>query len=520
MLRAGQGALFSVYWKKRFFLILFLLIMDERHNRTVGDSTSYAEEDFAAPEDAAETEVSAPAKESGGFMKEANASAEEKENKNPIDQKIDELYFGSGSFKVNVSAVETYKKYNFYGPQVGEGTIVDKESGKVVPVEIHKAKGRAHEPDQEGFFLIRPDGKRIGDLYLRKDLPGGAMDKNNYGPGWDHDHFFEEDYGNGDQRLKRPPKVFIEMTEKYEAIPEQYAGVGELLTRIAVERSLQLGANGRVLLHAAFNSFGFWKKMGFVPQDVYNKDGSLHHAGEELSKKYQDRVEQMLQTFAYRIKEGASAEEIEAEKNRIIKEFGALHLRYGHLAIMYLPQEAIAEYKKNIVAHGPHLTENAMTIRALDLKHDILHQQEYDRKSLDEFLGNEKIQRLLSAEVTEENYSDFDALEKVAQLYASIGEKDSAQSLYKKLALASEAGVAWENGHNHGYFALPYAIDAAEFWEAAGQHEKALPFWEYAGGEALSKGEIENAAIYFGRAGRQDKAGQTLEQNGEVYREW
>ncbi|MFA6494893.1 MAG: hypothetical protein WC246_00810 [Candidatus Paceibacterota bacterium] len=493
--------------------------MDEQHGISSSDSTSLAEEDFAVPKDVAEEELSVPAiKEGDDFTKEASEPTGA--NKSLIDKKIDEMYFGPHRFKADVSVIEAYKECGFYGPKIGEVDVVDKESGETVRVEIHKAKGRAQEPDQEGFFLIRPDGQRIGDLYLRRDLPDGAMDKNNYGPGWDHDHFFEEDYGNGEQRVKRPAKVFVEMAERDRYIGGKYENIGKLLTEIAVERSLQLGADGKVLLQAAFNSFGFWEKMGFVPQDVYNQDGSLHHAGEDLSKKYQDRVEQMLEIFAYRIKEGAGAEEIEAEKAKIIKECGALDLQYGDLAIMYLPQEAIEKYKEDILKRGPHITANRPTIQALDIKQSLLQHQGFERKQLDELLKRDEIKTLLSLEVTEGNYNEFYHLEKVAQLYGNVGDADAAQKIYEKLALAGEVGLAWENKHNHGYFSRSQATEVAEFWENAGQREKALKFWEYAGEAALSRGETDMAAIFFGRAGRQDKAGQVLEQSGEVYRDW
>lgn len=456
---------------------------------------------------------------------EENLAIEEKVPKqepqrNVLDQKIQEMYFSKEGTKVDQDAIKGYKEYRWEGPKVGEVELLDKKTNTIVKIEIHKAKGRAQEEDQEGFFLVDPDGVFIGEIYLRKDLPGGAMDRGNYGAGWSHSHYMEENYGNGEERLKRPSKIFIEMTERKNYVSEKYKDVGKVLTELAVERSLQLGADGRVLLQAAFYSFGFWKKMGFVPQDVNKEDGTLHHKGQELLDRYNSALERTFEICLH-LKEGASPEEIEAEKKRIIKEFRVLDLQFEDLAIMYLPPDAIENYKAKIAKNGPHITTNATTMKALDLKQKLLAQQGFDKKKIDEILENEKIKELIGSEVTEKNYEEYWKLEKLAQLYANVGEEEKSKVTYEKMALAGEMEFNL-NLSNQKYYRVHHsqAVGVAEYWENAGQQSKALKFWEYAGEQASSGGEFENAAIYFGRAGRQDKAGQVLEQTGEIYREW
>ncbi|MEK7652255.1 MAG: hypothetical protein AAB351_03625, partial [Patescibacteria group bacterium] len=160
----------------------------------------------------------------------------------------------------------------------------------------------------------------------------------------------------GSDPNNRPGTLFVEAmhTEIFDRHVKVYKGLGRALHQIAVERSLQLGYQGRVQLNVTSLKQNSWdvvedpgfsapfhKKFGFLAQDVYNEDGSLHHEGQTVHKKIDE------------------AQEKARDKGEVRATF------FSHDRVyMTLPDEVIAREKERI-AKNPNLRINKATTEAL-----------------------------------------------------------------------------------------------------------------------------------------------------------
>lgn len=257
-----------------------------------------------------------------------------------------------------------YTEYQHQGPRVGKGEVIDQVTGQKVSVEIHAIK----EGGVERFMLVGPKGEGIGYTELRYIDPSKTSDQPDFSA--------KQHYGNN---LKdRDPYIWVELmmnTDQY-----SYKKVGKLLHELAVERSLQTDAKGRVQLVAGgvdsgngmsmieppATSLAFHESFGFVAKDVYNNDGSLHHDGQSIHE---------------RLANGRMNSRRTSEKfNDELGLEGDAHSSWSPLAseakpYFYLPEEHIQREKSRVENSGSHLEANGETVDKLFNKHQQLHRK-------------------------------------------------------------------------------------------------------------------------------------------------
>jgi predicted N-acetyltransferase YhbS len=74
----------------------------------------------------------------------------------------------------------------------------------------------------------------------------------------------------------RQPIAYISFLEvapwnSRKAASKRFSGLGSMLVRLAIARSLRSGTEGRVGLHATVEAEGFYKKLGFKSIDCPNE---------------------------------------------------------------------------------------------------------------------------------------------------------------------------------------------------------------------------------------------------------
>lgn len=156
------------------------------------------------------------------------------------------------AFKANtdqfISSAGTIGETNY----VGKTTIIEKATGKPVDALI---TCKVREDKVEGYKIYVGE-EQIGYIDL-KVLTPEQMIKDKYQPGRDY-------------ALNGCICIDIMMAQRN----DKYRDIGTKLHQIAVERSLEQGYEGRVLIEACFSSHGFHYKSGFRPLSrECNEDG-------------------------------------------------------------------------------------------------------------------------------------------------------------------------------------------------------------------------------------------------------
>lgn len=299
----------------------------------------------------------------------SNPEGLQKKDKEPerVDQEI-----------VQQELVDSYE-YNFYGPKVGVADIIDKKTGQSVHAEV-----RVSEDKGLTFRICTPDGNELGYTSLEELSVEDTVEleaKNPYDP--------KLYYGNN-LSTKGQSKVYVD--EMVAGAKSQYKGIGQRLHEIAVERSFQIGAEGRVQLMIGGiggmaernpgTSGGFHESLGFLGQDVYNADGSLHHSGQMINQKIAEGTWEVAQ-IQKSIGEQFLAKGEKNKAERFWPPQNAIHSNERfwpeEKPYMYLPPEAINR-ERGRMKEQPLLLANKATIKALLDKHNQLARERYQNR--------------------------------------------------------------------------------------------------------------------------------------------
>lgn len=260
------------------------------------------------------------------LIRSKKPTAETETNQDVVDQEI----------------VDSYAERDPLGPIVGEVTALNTVTGEQENLLV-KAKDEDFNKERAISYVI-VKGERILARCLLREQP------TNFGRKFNP----RGQYGNDPDN--RPGTLYVDYmyTEFHDHSTRVYEGLGRALHQIAVERSLQVGYQGRVQLAVAGIKRSQWdvgedpgfsapfhEKFGFLAQDVYNEDGSLHHEGQSIHDKIaKDR-----------------------EKLERRGDFMTAFLS-NHKVYMILPPEVIEREKKRI-AKKPNLRVNRATTEAL-----------------------------------------------------------------------------------------------------------------------------------------------------------
>ncbi|QQS22671.1 hypothetical protein IPM19_03505 [bacterium] len=183
--------------------------------------------------------------------------------------------------------VDSLTESHSFGPKVGQGFVIEKGTNRKVPVTVRAGK----YGDMLEVGVFDPKDRMVGKELLKYYSQTELQDLQTTGKF--HQNHERLTYGS-DPSGKYKPKVYVESMKSY---GDEYKGVGKLMHQIAAEYSLKKGAGGRVQLTVAHlpsgmqnyegmaTSGGFHESFGYSAQDVYNKDGSLHHKGQDIHKK-------------------------------------------------------------------------------------------------------------------------------------------------------------------------------------------------------------------------------------------
>lgn len=200
-------------------------------------------------------------------------------------------FFSERNQTVNRKLVNEYKKYEVRGPVVGRAKLSDGTQ-----VEIHITT-ITENPKKIVQYTVYDTVHEIMLGYTKVvDTHYGKLDQKYEERGLHPNSYYDDPETRG--------KDFLYV----DAMESLKAGVGKILHQIAVERSFQLGFEGRVGLvvgaitgvtehiEPSATSAVFHRKFGFEGKDVFATDnqhvypqrtqeGSLHHTGGEFTEK-------------------------------------------------------------------------------------------------------------------------------------------------------------------------------------------------------------------------------------------
>lgn len=256
---------------------------------------------------------------------------------------------------VDQSAVFEYKELNKHGPIVGYAEVKKREPSESVNVEVRVKK----ESDSLRFNLVK-DGRLLAFIDLSEI------------PNFNHleakpttiEAGQKIRYDNNSNNLGHS-KIFIDAMQSQGEIGAMvnggtaYKGLGTALHRIAVERSFQVGSEGRVLLKIKSvpesdgytkpenSSVEFHETFGFLAQDVYKPDGTIHHTGESIHEKTALRRAYLWKNYVRGDNEPYTKKDLTFFNEAIKSETYTTPFQRTEEVYMYLPPEISERETKN-----------------------------------------------------------------------------------------------------------------------------------------------------------------------------
>ena len=217
-----------------------------------------------------------------------------------------------------------------YEEFVGETYITNKATGErvnVMVVRSNTSKGG------EVYKIIRPDGRELGytDIRVCTEGPLGHGDFL-ADVAWYREHGYCGSsswgkYGHSND-VTYSPRVYVEMMKS--PASGTYRGVGERLHQLAVERSLQIGGEGRVTLSASYNSHGFHYKTGFRTQSpnvayaLGNDEKIAAILADAKLRGVRPDTSELAQFGMYLPEEGVNAMKVRIKGGQILEDVGPL----------------------------------------------------------------------------------------------------------------------------------------------------------------------------------------------------
>lgn len=225
-----------------------------------------------------------------------------------------EVYWPEG---IDQKIVDQFEYSKEYGYKVGSVEVVDKETEKVVELDLYCNRKIMHYDKIDREQLME-------DGVIQIDENGNCVDNYNYDPKLECFCYYYYLVDNNEKVisymfLKNDSKDLLtnnpdisknllnysgDMNEESESFiyidtmlgggGEKYKGCGTALHQTAVEHSLREGYKGKIQLGAAgfasktsgeipvVTSAGFHENFGYFYKDVYDKNGKLLHGGEEI----------------------------------------------------------------------------------------------------------------------------------------------------------------------------------------------------------------------------------------------
>ncbi len=358
-----------------------------------------------------------------------------------------------------------YVERSPFGPKVGETTVIQKETGQVEKVSVTFDPYSGIQPR---FVLVSAEGEQLAYIELEV-LDTGKLEQL-------RDIKVEEGIvenpkkNYGDVVPDRRPRVFVdEMKSRGRGLK----GLGLRCHEIAVERSFQVGAGGRVQLMVGSIESGmgytqlspgtsapFHESFGFKGQTVRFVDGSVHYDGSAIHDKIQKGREQVFalnqRLREYHAQKGelekAEAYNIPLEKVHARADFW----EEADKPYMYLPEEVIHREEKRVQS-SPILLANQKTIAALEAKHTYLasmeNRLEKSKQTYHSYLASPDLVR-------------SEQWESVADSLMGEGASELGNAAY---ALAAASYERDAQGRNGAYF---YG-QAGEMYQKIGNEKKA-----------------------------------------------
>lgn len=162
-------------------------------------------------------------------------------------------------------------------------------------------------------------------------------------------------------------KIFVSkkyVTNEGKIMPFPYEGCGRSLHEVAVEHSIRSGFDGRIQLYAAaignhsdVESAGFHENFGYCYKDVLEKDGKLHHKGQEIH-----------QALAESRWEEAQKWKKDHPEEKIATNIRDNYRPHSSMALYaYLPEEVVIREKERMLKHQ-NLQMNLETLEATEKK--------------------------------------------------------------------------------------------------------------------------------------------------------
>lgn len=349
--------------------------------------------------------------------------------------------------------LEKYSEWVWTGPKVGETNVRNKETGQAESVDV------CVQNIDYGlkFTLLSPEGIPLAYTELEELNVAGGRPVNNFEIG---NRLVENPLKNyGDNLADSDPRLYVGLMKSDGR--HRYSGLGFRSHEIAVERSFQIGGNGRVqLMIGGIQSSGlgwgqespgtsgaFHEAFGFRGQEVRWADGEVHHTADIIHTQIEHARDEAfnanMRMRDYYLQKG---EPDKAAEYSISKE--KIHLvgpnfYSDELPYMYLPEQIINREKERIDAE-PILQANASTIKALLAKHHYLLSLEAASTTLERRL-EDCLQH--PAEVRPELW------ESLAESYEELGNTARAHELFLRAATEYE-----KTGHE---LSRPYWYGAA-----------------------------------------------------------